>query len=336
MLLAIMAAGLLLAACGGDDDAQQESSPATPVSIQFSWAHTIEFVGFYAADEQGYFDDAALDVTLLNGGIDADGEYIEPVSKVLSGEATFGITDAGNILRARAEGAPIVGLATIYQISPIGLMALGDTEINQPRDLVGKRVIVESANIITPYRTFLRAVGLQPDDLIEIEKHSMGIEALLEDEADILTGFITNEAMQIEHVTGGVSILPLSDYGVETYVNVIFTTEDRITNEPALIENFLRATLDGYSWSVRNPDAAAQLVVDRYGEAMVDDVMRAVQEPGMQMQLPLLRPAGKQPGMMEARVWEFTHEMMLAQDILSAPQDVSRAYTLDFLNAIYE
>jgi ABC-type nitrate/sulfonate/bicarbonate transport system substrate-binding protein len=44
----------------------------TPVTVQLSWTHQVEFAGFYAAEQQGYFRDEGLKVTFLEGGPEVD------------------------------------------------------------------------------------------------------------------------------------------------------------------------------------------------------------------------------------------------------------------------
>ena len=93
----------LVAGCGAAQP-QSVAQPPTPTSVQLSWTHTIEFVGFYEAIRQNYYKDAGLDVRLDPGGFDASGAYIDPVAQVLAGKADFGVTGADVILKARSAG----------------------------------------------------------------------------------------------------------------------------------------------------------------------------------------------------------------------------------------
>src|SRR5215213_6078989 len=86
--LLIRLAALLgfVAGCGAVQP-QATAIPQTQTSVQLSWLHTIEFVGFYEATQQQYYTDAHLDVRLDVGGFDATGAYIDPVAQVVSGKA---------------------------------------------------------------------------------------------------------------------------------------------------------------------------------------------------------------------------------------------------------
>ncbi len=331
-VLAVLA--LALSGCGSDKDSKTES-PLVETSIQFSWVHTIEFAGFYAAQEEGYYKDEKLAVTLDGGGFDADGQYIDPVQRVLDGQDDFGVTDGGGLLRARAAGKPVVAIASIYQRSPVVLISLGSKNIVTPADLVGKRIYTEETNIAVPYQAFLASQKISPDDIVEIPKTDFTIEPLFNDTVDVMICFITNEAVQARARTDQLNTILLSDYGIDVYANVIFTTEDRLQNNPALVERFLRATLKGTAWATDHPEDASAIVLKQYGDGMPDD-LRSVQEAGMLASVPLFKPMGTQPGMMTPAVWTFTYQTMRDQGLLSDDMDVSTAYTLDFLDKIYK
>lgn len=333
ILVALVVLSLALTACGSDDD--KDDKELTPVGIQFSWVHTIEFAGFYAADEEGYYKDAGLEVTFNGGGYDDAGQYIDPIQRVIDGESLFGVTDAGGLLQARAAGQPLVAIGAIYQQSPAVLMSLADTGITRPQDLLGKRIYTDESNLAVPYRAFLAAEDISTDDITEIPKTDFTLNPLLNGEVDAMLCFITNEVVQARELGHDVNVLVLSNYGIEIYANVIFTTEDTIANQPDLVEKFLGASTKGLQWSVDEPQKAAELVLKRYGDTMTEE-LKMVQEPGMIASGPLLHPAAMETGMMTEAAWQFTYETLQDQGILTEPLDPSAAYTLDFLSKIYD
>ncbi len=107
----------------------------TPVTVQLSWTHQAEFAGFYAAEEQGYFQEEGLKVTFLEGGPEVD--FIKPVT---DGQAQFGIAQPADLILARAEGQPVRSMAVIFRRSPIVFFSLQDSGIIRPQDFVGRKV----------------------------------------------------------------------------------------------------------------------------------------------------------------------------------------------------
>lgn len=41
---------------------------AEKISLQLAWKHQFQFAGYYAALDQGYYRDAGLEVTIVEGG----------------------------------------------------------------------------------------------------------------------------------------------------------------------------------------------------------------------------------------------------------------------------
>ena len=64
-----------------------------PVSLELRWFHQFQFAGYYAALEKGFYREAGLEVTLKEGGPEAN-----PVRGVLSGRSEFGIALSSLVL----------------------------------------------------------------------------------------------------------------------------------------------------------------------------------------------------------------------------------------------
>ncbi len=338
LLLLVVLLVAALAACGDDDDKPsgeaQQSASLTQTSIQFSWVHNVEFIGFYAAEQQGYYRDAGLQVRLDGGGFDESGAFIDPVQAVLDGKADFGVTGAHVLLAKRAEGAPIVAIGTIYQRSPVVLIALSESGIARPQDLIGRRVSTQPTNATVglAYDALLAAQGIDRTQIQETMRTDFTSNPLFTGEAEVLAGFVTTEGVQVRQRDPEANFIMVSDYGIDIYSNVIFTTEDLIASKPDMVRAFLQATVKGTQWAVEQPDQAVEdFLKSTYGQPYAEN--REVHLLGMQSSIPLLVPAGGQPGMMKAEDWTFTHQTLLDLGLLAAPLDVEAAYTLDFLGA---
>jgi len=331
VVLSLTLVGLLVAACSPSTDGNGENNgPLTQTSIQFSWVHTIEFAGFYNAIDRGYYEEGGLDVVLKEGGIDDSGNYIDPLQRVIDGEADFGVFGADQLILARAEGAPVVAIATIYQRSPVALISLADKGIQTPQDLEGKRVGVSFGSDDTYFNAMLASQGVDQSK-VTTEAADPSLEALIGGDVDAQMGFVTNEAVTLRQEGFEINVMLPSDYGIDVYSNVIFTTEGVINNQPDLVEKFLEATMRGYEEAVADPAQAAQLSVEWNDSLSVEN-----EQASMQASLPLLRPVGSKLGMMTAESWEGAHQFVLEQGLLNDPVDVSEVYTLSFLNDLYE
>lgn len=87
------------------------------VSVQLRWFHQFEFAGYYAAKEQGYYQDEGLDVEIREL---SPGRSV--TSQVISGEAEYGVGGSG-IIADYAIGSPGArSLADVCQYLSLGIL----------------------------------------------------------------------------------------------------------------------------------------------------------------------------------------------------------------------
>ena len=85
VLLLLFCGTTILAGC----TSSRSQPPADPVTVQLSWEHGVQFLGFYVAEERDYYADENLSVTLepLAGAFETD----DIPKKVAAGEIDFGV-----------------------------------------------------------------------------------------------------------------------------------------------------------------------------------------------------------------------------------------------------
>jgi NitT/TauT family transport system substrate-binding protein len=328
-IIAALVALLLVACSSGETEAEGSDAPMDSTSIQLSWIHTIEFSGFYLAEEEGHYVEENLDVEVLAGGFDDDGNYIDPVSQVLEGKADFGVNEAAVVLQARAEGAPLVAVAALFQRHPLALVSLAEKNIVRPEDLVGQRVQASASGSDILLKALLAAQEIDPAQVDISERLDPSIAPLLNDEADVIDGWVINEIVTLSAEGYEYNTILASDYGIDMYPNVIFTTEDMIANRPDVVERFVLATLRGIRSAVEDPERATDLTLERNPERDPEFELES-----MRRAVPLFTPTGSQPGTMTDKMWLRTYDILLDQGIVQ-PMNVKDAYTLAFLEKIY-
>lgn len=301
----------------------------TEVQVQMSWTHEYSASPFYAAELNGHFADQNLEVELVPGGFGPDG-YIEPIGEVVSGNADFGLASAATLIQARAAGEPVVAVASLLQRSPFALISLADSGITRPEDLVGKRVAVSAGGAMDVYLSFLDAQGIDPASVDTVERTSFGVDPLLNGEVDVLAGWIINEAVLVEEAGYEAAFILPSDYGIESYDFVVFTTEDMVANHHDVVERFVRAIVAGVNDVVADPEQAVSYTLQYAPDLNHDEQLRR-----LMAMLPLINPAGGQLGSMRSEIWQGTYDMMIERGVLNGPVDFEAAYTTEFLDTIY-
>jgi NitT/TauT family transport system substrate-binding protein len=305
-------------------------TPVDSINVQLSWIHTIEYAGLYEAVDKGYYAAGHLDVKLNSGGFDENDNYISSIEKVVTGDADFGIIDAQSLLLARAQGTPIVAIAALYQRSPVAFISLAEKNILRPEDLVGVTVSIDPTTSGSLLRSLLASKEVDPTSVNIVQRTDYTTAPLFDGTADVIDGWLTNEAVILSREGHTYNALLASDYGIDPYANIIFTREDTIAAKPDMVERFLRATTQGIKQAVAEPEEAAQLVVQYNPERDLE-----IETEAMLRSVPLLNPSRSAPGMMSDEIWEVTHQILLDQSMLTEPLDIRAAYTLTFLNQIY-
>ena len=88
------------------------------VTLQLQWKHQFQFAGYYMAKEKGFYKDLGLDVEFKKFSVEKNITDI-----VTKQEATFG-TSSTSLLIEKANGKDVVLLGSVFQSSPLILLAL--------------------------------------------------------------------------------------------------------------------------------------------------------------------------------------------------------------------
>ncbi|WP_030612333.1 ABC transporter substrate-binding protein [Streptomyces fulvoviolaceus] len=130
---------LTVTACGGDSATATTSDGKAKITVLRS--NGAIFEPLYIAEQQGYFKDAGLDVTIKAGAQDTS----QNAPSVLNGEAQFAMTDSSGFLKGAAQDMPIrivTGLqsATTKTDPTDGLLVKKSSSIESFKDLEGRTV----------------------------------------------------------------------------------------------------------------------------------------------------------------------------------------------------
>ncbi|NUO42778.1 MAG: ABC transporter substrate-binding protein [Streptomyces sp.] len=132
-------AALTATGCGGDSATATTADGKAEVTVLRS--NGAIFEPLYIAQQQGYFKDAGLSVTIKAGAQDTS----QNAPSVLNGEAQFAMTDSSGFLKGAAQDMPIrivTGLqsATTRTDPTDGLLVKKNSEIKSFADLEGRTV----------------------------------------------------------------------------------------------------------------------------------------------------------------------------------------------------
>lgn len=256
-LLAPALALTLTATVGGVATAQDdaETQDLVPVSIRLPWFAGSQFAGSYVAQDQGFFTDEGLDVTINPGGFDTNS-----ITLVAAGTDTFGMHDTNSLVFASVEEIPLMTVATFLQKHPGAIMALAESGFETLDDLVGARIGFQEGGPWMLTQAMLAKNGIDPDSL---KQQTIGFDltALFEGQIDLQTVFATTEPIIADAQGIETTVFVPYDYGVETSANALFTSKGYFEENPDVVCRMVRAMARGWEYAFENPDEAAEIMV---------------------------------------------------------------------------
>lgn len=260
---AVLAATVLIgvtAACSNDDSSSGDGEDA---AVQFNWIMNSTWAGSYLADENGHYEDAGLNVELLTGGPNVDF-----MSSLSSGQALIAFAGFTEPATLNQEGSDFVLIGSLYQMSPLSVISQADDGITEPSDLEGRRMGV-SDTAMSVWEQFSETAGIDTDQ-VELVPITTGPEALVAGDVDAYMGFITEGPGLLASMGVDAEAFLLQDFGYGYYVNAYTVRREDLEDEESreLIKDLLKADLQGQLDMIEDPEAAAELTVDRYGDEL--------------------------------------------------------------------
>ena len=286
----------------------------------------LPFVAAYVAEEKGYFDEQGLDVEIQH----STGEHL---NLLMAGEVDFTTVDANSVLQRRADpGLPIVAVALFGQRGQQAFLALSDSGIGAPKDWEGK-TFGYKVSIPPDYLAILEAEGV---DRSRIQEVRVGFDprVLTEGQVDVLAAFKSNEPNVIRGLGFDVNVFDAADYGVPTLGLTYIVRQDQIDEDSDTVRRFLKATMKGLEFAASNTEETLDIVL-KYAEGADREHMRFMLDAEFADAVsPLTDASGL--GWMTEDQWQEFHDSLIKYGALSGSQDVSSAFTDEFLEDIYE
>ncbi len=265
-----LTAALALSACSAPAATEGEGSDElTPIKLQLQWLPQGQFAGYFAAQEQGYFEEAGLDVEIIPSGGD-----IVPQDALANGDVDYAIAWVPKVLGSIEAGANVTNIAQIFQRSGTLQVAWADSGIESVADFEGKKI--GSWGFGNEWEIFaaMAAEGLD-STTVEIITQDFNMNAFLAGDIDAAQAMTYNEYAQVlESVNPDTGELYTpEDLNVISYEetvgamlqDAIWADTERLESDTEYQETtvaFLKAVIKGWVFAAENPEEAAQITID--------------------------------------------------------------------------
>jgi NitT/TauT family transport system substrate-binding protein len=238
---------------------------ADDLTLQLKWVTQAQFAGYYVAQDQGFYAEEDLDVTIKPGGPD-----IAPTQVIAGGGADVTVEWMPAALSAREKGLPLVNIAQPFKSSGMMLTCLKSTGVTSPDDFPGRTLGVWFFGNEFPFLSWMSQLGIPTDggeDGVTVLKQGFNVDPLLQNQADCISTMTYNEYWQV--IDAGISpdeliTFKYEDQGSATLEDGLYVHEDKLSDpeEVDKLVRFVRASMKGWKWAEENPEEAAMIVLD--------------------------------------------------------------------------
>jgi len=235
------------------------------ITLQFKWKHAFQFAGFYMAKEKGFYKDVGLEVTFKEKSPD-----INIADEVISGRAEYGISDSALVLD-RIEGKRVIALRSIFQHSPLALIALRSSTIHTISDIPGHRVMIspESHQNVS-LMAMLKSHHID-DKNIRIIPMSFDLNDLITGRTDLFTGYTTDQPYTLKKMGIAYELFSPMSYGFDFYGDILFTSEDELKSHPERVEKFVEASMKGWYYAFEHREETISTILKKYNTQHFDE-----------------------------------------------------------------
>jgi len=294
-------------------------------SYQTNWRAQAEHGGFYQAVATGIYRKYGIEADIRMGGPQQD-----PNTLLVGGRVDAIMSNSFAGFNYAREGLPFVVVASVMQKDPQVLISHPGMGNDTLPALKGKPILI-GAGGRSSYWPWLKSKFGFTDD--QARPYTFNMAPFLADKTLSQQGFLSSEPFAIEQAGVKPVVHLLADYGFDNYQTTINTSWKLVNEKPDLVQRFVSASIEGWVSYLNGDPAPANALIKRDNPDM-DDVKIAYAHKAMKDKGIVDSGDSKTLGvgcMTDAR-WKGFYEAMVASGAQPAGLDLSKAYTLRFVN----
>ena len=303
------------------------ASAADKVSFGLDWKAEAEYGGYYQAAATGIYAKHGLEVTIQQGG-----PNVNHAQLLLAGRLDFNICSNSFLaLNFVKEDIPFRTVAAMFQKDPSVLIAHPGQGNDSLAALKGKPIMI-SADTRIGWWNFLKAKFGYTD--AQIRPYTFNLAPFLADKSAIQQGFLGSEPFSIKQAAGFDPVVMLvADGGFTGYASLIATSDKRIAQQPDLVKRFVEASIEGWYAYLYGDPAPGNALIRKDNPEMTEALIAYGRE---SLKTHGILTSGDEAnvgiGAMTAARWQAFYDSTREQGLYPAGMDVSKAYTLTFVN----
>ncbi len=239
------------------------------LKIALDWTPNANHVGFYVAQQMGFYKNASIDLQIIHAG--EDHYKITPAKKVELGLVDFALCPLESVMSYQTKAIPfsLQAIATLFKEDLSAIVCKSSSGIKSPKNLDGKSYASYKARYEDAIikQMIINDGGSGSIELQYPDK--LGIWNTIENnQVDATWIFMNWEGVIAQQQGLDLTTFKLKDYHIPySYSPIIVVDSNTIKEQESIYSNFLNATKLGFLYAQGNPDQATQILKSHLPEA---------------------------------------------------------------------
>jgi NitT/TauT family transport system substrate-binding protein len=262
---AIAAAALVVCVCVGaavaTSSAKGGRSALPSVKVVRDWPTFWSMQTYYSVgSHRNIWQQNGLDLSFVSPPQSPD-----IVKLVATGQAPFGIVNTVDLINAKINGLPLVGVASLWPRDMGGIMYFADSGMKTPADLKGKTV----ANYQWPQtelhlKTMLAHYGLSTSDVHIVPGGNYTVPLMVSGKVQAADAAVGGEDLDTQARTHRkVNVWVYTKNGVPPfYSSILATTPSYLKAHKDVVRRVIKALIQARSWGAAHPAQAVAYAKD--------------------------------------------------------------------------
>ncbi|MBI4528666.1 MAG: ABC transporter substrate-binding protein [Deltaproteobacteria bacterium] len=224
--------------------------PVNAQKVRMSYAGTSGYnVPFWVGHEGGFFRKHGLasELLLISGGSTS-------IQALLANELQFVNAGATPAIQAITQGAPVVIIATYYNLMPYSVIV--GKEIRSVSDLKGKRLAITRLGGITEFaaRLAFDKLGLDQKDMVLIQSGPDAQRIAAVQSGAVAAAIVAPPGLFAATSLGLRIIADLGELGVKYPMGVMITSRPYMAQNRSAVKKFMMGLIEGLDRYLRDRD----------------------------------------------------------------------------------
>jgi NitT/TauT family transport system substrate-binding protein len=220
------------------------------------WLPQAQFAGYYVALDQGFYQEAGLDVEIVHPSV-----TVNAMEHLKQGTADVISLFLVTALTARSEGIEMVNIAQFSQHSAIMMVSMKSSGIETLHDFHGKKIGIWMSGFEEVPKALINEYQLE----VEWVPILSSVNLFLIGGLDVMTVMYYNEYNTI-YLSGierdELNTFFLSEYGYDIPEDGLYVLSETRREREDDLRKFVQATMKGWDYAAENKEYTIDLVVD--------------------------------------------------------------------------